>query len=61
MSVQYAFLLHMTLTLGRIRGIDQTAWPAKGMFVSEGAGLLFHASPLSVSLSFTFLQLLLYT
>ena len=51
----------MTLTLGRIRGIDQTAWPAKGMFVSEGAGLLFHASPLSVSLSFTFLQLLLYT
>ena len=61
MSVQYALLLHMTLTLGRICRIDQTAWPAKGTFVSEAAGLLFHASPLSVSLSFTFLQLLLYT
>ena len=47
--MQYAFLLHTDV------GGEQTAWPAKEL------GLLFYATLLSISLSFTFLKLLLHT
>ena len=59
LSVQYAFVFRMTVTLGRIDCMTHV----ECLCVRQGAGtrLLLHASPLSVSLSFTFLKLFLHT
>ena len=53
MSEQYAFLLQMTLTLQRI---DCAAGQRNVCVQGKELGLLFNASPHSVSLSFTFLS-----
>ena len=56
--MQYAFLLHMTLTLGRL---DCVTSKRNVCVWGKELGLLFYASPLSVYLGFTFLKLFLHT
>ena len=51
--MEYAFLPHMTLTLGRINCV--TSWRNVCVW-GKKLGLLFYASPLSVSLSFKYLS-----
>ena len=53
MSEQYVFLLQMTLTLQRM---DCAAGTRNVCVQGKELGLLFNASPHSVSLSFTFLS-----